>query len=130
VRIGESIACAGLYSEVCGIVQAHLGGRRVETTTIAPMKLMTHFVRCWAKERGNRLFHLGGGLGAKHDSLFFYKCGFSSLRGEFLTWRAVLRADTYQALVAQWPRMAGEKSEFSDDFFPAYRLPLRRTQAV
>ncbi|MGO8689424.1 MAG: GNAT family N-acetyltransferase [Thermoguttaceae bacterium] len=130
VRFGESLACAGTFSEVCGIVQAHLGGRREEKPTVAPTKLMMHFIRCWAKERGNRVFHLGGGLGAKNDSLFFYKCGFSSLRGEFLTWRAVLRADTYQALVAQWPRITGVQTEFADDFFPAYRWPLRRTQAV
>jgi hypothetical protein len=124
VRLGESLAAAGLFSEVGGIVQYHLGGRHAQTTTPAPMKLLTHFVRCWAKDRGNRVLHLGGGLGARQDSLFFYKSGFSELRGEYLTWRAVVDAQAYQALVAGRSRRAGNRNEAADSFFPAYRRPL------
>jgi hypothetical protein len=125
VRIGDTLVCGGLFSEVCGIVQFHLGGRREETTTPAPMKLLIHFARCWAKERGNRVFHLGGGLGAQRDSLFFFKSGFSKVCGEFLTWRAVLDPDAYQALVTKQFSMAGSQDTSVDDFFPAYRRLLR-----
>ncbi len=127
VRIGNELVCAGLFSEVCGIVQFHLAGRREETTSPAPMKLLTHFVRCWAKGRGNRVFHLGGGLGARRDSLFFFKSGFSNACGEFLTWRAVVDADAYQALVASRSPTAGSQDEAADGFFPAYRR-LSRSQ--
>jgi hypothetical protein len=123
VRIGDSVVCGGLFSEVCGIVQLHLAARQEQTTTLAPMKLLTHFARCWAKDRGNRVFHLGGGRGAQRDSLFLFKSGFSKLRSDFFTWRVVVDADAYQALTSQRSQMSGSRDEVADDFFPAYRRP-------
>ena len=43
------------------------------------------------KDRGNAIFHLGGGVGGAKDSLFSYKAGFSSGRHPFHTWRVVTR---------------------------------------
>jgi hypothetical protein len=125
VRLGDATVCAGVFSEICGIVQFHLGGRRQETNANAPMKLLTHFARRWAKERGNRVFHLGGGLSAREDSLFFFKSGFSKLRSEFFTWRAVIDDEAYRALVAERFDMANARREAADDFFPAYRQTPR-----
>ena len=124
VRLGESLAAAGLFSEVDGIVQYHLGGRQANTTTPAPMKLLTHFVALLGKgprEPGTASWR---GPGARQDSLFFYKSGFSELRGEYFTWRAVVDAQAYQALVAGRSRRAGNRNEADDGFFPAYRQPL------
>jgi hypothetical protein len=125
VRLGDATVCAGLFSEVCGIVQFHLAGRRDTVNSSAPMKLLTHFVRRWAKQRGNRVFHLGGGLSARKDSLFFFKSGFSKVRGVFLTWRAVIDDDAYRALVAEGGKRAGAPCQAADDYFPAYRQSLR-----
>jgi hypothetical protein len=123
-RVNGSVACAGLFTEVCGIVQFHLSGLRPEYSRDEPVKLMVDFVRRWAKERGNRAFHLGGGVAGQRDSLFQFKSGFSKLRGDFHTWRAVVNADAYQALVAQWQQRAGVEAEDPRGFFPAYRRPL------
>ena len=48
-----------------------------------PTKLMLHFVRTWAKDRGLRRLRLGGGVGGKEDSLYRFKAGFSTDRHAF-----------------------------------------------
>jgi hypothetical protein len=123
VRLNGTVTSAGLFSEICGIVQAHLVGSRPEFNRNEPTRLMKHFVRSWAKSRGNRLYHLGGGVGGRRDSLFQFKAGFSKQRGDFYTFRAVINSDAYEALVrARQPRVVTEAVD-AHDFFPAYRLP-------
>ena len=60
--------------------------------------LMLHFVRGFMKARGNRVMHLGGGLGGAHDSLFDFKAGFSKDRQPFRTWRVVVDPVRYAEL--------------------------------
>ncbi|NUQ61539.1 MAG: GNAT family N-acetyltransferase [Pirellulales bacterium] len=121
VRIGDSLACAGLFSEVGGIVEAHLVGSRREFARQEPMKLMMDFARRWAKDRGNRVLHLGGGRGAANDSLFQFKAGFSKLRSDFLSWRAITDMAKYNALVGRWTERHGVEPDGPEAFFPAYR---------
>jgi sugar O-acyltransferase (sialic acid O-acetyltransferase NeuD family) len=45
VRFGEQVACAGLLSETCGIVQFHLAGTRSGFEDSDAIKLLTHFAR-------------------------------------------------------------------------------------
>ena len=120
-------AAAGLFSECRGIVQFHLSGTADEFRRVSPARLMIDHVRWWAKARGDRSFHLGGGLGAREDSLFEFKAGFSELRATFRSWRAVCDADRYQALVARWAERVG--APYDPDLtgvFPAYRQMMRR----
>jgi hypothetical protein len=77
---------------------------------------MFDFVRRWSKERGNRVFHLGGGSGSREDSLFHFKAGFSPLRAEFQSVRVIFDQERYQALAL---RAQGIPS--ATDYFPAYR---------
>ena len=63
------VAAAGLFGETGGIVEYHLSGTSEAARHVQPTKLMMHFVRGWAKERGNRSLHLGGGVGGRADSL-------------------------------------------------------------
>jgi spermidine synthase len=80
---------------------------------------MMHFVRSWAKERGNKILHLGGGVGGVADSLLQFKRGFSPLRNTFVTLRAVIEKQEYDRLVAA----RGPHLDLGvlTDFFPAYR---------
>ncbi len=121
VRIDGRVACAGLFSEICGIVQAHLSGARPDYGEQHPTKLMMDFARRWAKRQGNRMFHLGGGVGARRDLLFQFKSGFSKLRSDFHTWRAVVDVGAYQALVRRWEQHTATEAEDLGGFFPAYR---------
>jgi len=126
IRINGSVACASLFTEVCGIVQAHLTGARSEYDKDAPTILINDFIRSWAKQRGNYAFHLGGGKGGGSDSLFRFKAGYSKLRSDFYTWRAVVDVDEYEALVRGWEQLAGMELDSHHGYFPAYRTsPLR-----
>lgn len=124
VSIDNQIACAGIFTESCGIVQYHLSGTKDAFYKQYPTKLMLDFVRNWAKERGNKFFHLGGGLGAQEDSLFYFKSGFSDLRSTFYTWRIIVNELAYQKEVASWEEMSKCVADSCAGYFPAYRKKL------
>ncbi len=125
VELNQEITCAGLFTECCGIVQYHLGGTRTEFLKQAPTKLMFDYVRFWAKERGNEVFHLGGGVGGSKDSLYHFKAGFSKQRHTFLTLRLITDERQYLHLVDLHAKSLNIEAEklLKTDFFPAYRSP-------
>lgn len=123
VELEGEPACAGLYTESCGIVQSTLGGTKDKFVTQSPSTLETDFARYWAKERGNQLLHLGGGVGGSQDSVYRFKAGFSRLSHRFLTLRMITDADQYHKLVhhrAHTLQVTPETLSQSQ-FFPAYR---------
>lgn len=109
----------GLFTLCQGIIQYHLSGTFEAAIPLRPAKLMLDFVRTWAKEDGNRVLHLGGGLGAKEDFLFEFKCGFSTVRHPFHTWQVVFDPDQYHRLAQQ--RSSQPNAEVDPEFFPLYR---------
>jgi hypothetical protein len=123
VELEEQAVCGGLFTECCGIVQYHLGGTRSEFLKQAPSKLMFDYVRFWAKERGNEVFHLGGGVGGAKDSLYHFKAGFSKQRHTFLTLRLITDKKKYLHLVDLRAKYLNTNVEklLKTDFFPAYR---------
>ena len=126
LQIGKRRASAVMFSEVCGTVQYHLGGTRSEFRNQSPMVLLTYLVARWAQERGNKVLHLGGGVGGREDSLFHFKAGFSPLRYPFRTWRLITDAEAYEELTHLWERETGERAEDPSDFFPIYRKNPQR----
>ncbi|NNC93598.1 MAG: GNAT family N-acetyltransferase [Acidimicrobiia bacterium] len=117
VETGDGeVASAGLFTQVDGIVQFHLSGTADAHLRFSPSKLMIAEVWRSARELGQRVFHLGGGVGASDDSLFTFKSRFSNWRLPFHTWRVIVRPETYEELTN------GESAD--DDFFPAYRRTL------
>ncbi|MEM9507501.1 MAG: FemAB family protein, partial [Cyanobacteria bacterium P01_E01_bin.35] len=107
----------------CGIVQAHLGGTRTEFLKQSPFNLLLHQMRLWAKARGNKYLHIGGGVGGKKDNLYTFKSGFSKQRHNFFTLRSVIDSARYDDLVqfrAKSINKSVEELEESE-FFPAYR---------
>lgn len=123
VELDGEIACACLFFESCGIVQAHLGGTRSEFLKQSPFNLLLHHMRLWAKARGNQYLHIGGGVGGKQDNLYTFKSGFSKQRHEFFTLRSVVDLAKYNQLL-QFRANALHKSVEElqqSQFFPAYR---------
>jgi hypothetical protein len=115
----DAIAAAGLFAEMDGIVQYHLSGTDEALARVRPTKLMMHFVRGWAKERGDLYLHLGGGRGGAADSLLRFKAGFSPLRVPFRTLRVVVDETRFRRLVvARDPFLAADAQ---GAFFPPYR---------
>jgi Acetyltransferase (GNAT) domain len=121
VEIAGAVAAAGLFVETGKIVQYHLSGTDEAFLRERPTKLMLHFVRGWAKERGATWLHLGGGVGGGEDSLFKFKAGFSKARSPFFTLRLVIDPATYRAL----SRARHPEADDADvsGFFPLYRRP-------
>jgi lipid II:glycine glycyltransferase (peptidoglycan interpeptide bridge formation enzyme) len=119
VRVEGEIAAACLITEMGGIVQYHLAGTSARHSDHHPTKLIIHFVRAWARDRGDRWFHLGGGRGGSHDSLLHFKEGFSPERREFHTYRMIVDQHEYTRLC----RETGQSLDPSilTDFFPLYR---------
>lgn len=115
---GEILSGA-LLTECSGIVQYHLSGTFNSAIQLRPSKLMLDYARTWGKARGNHVFHLGGGFGAKEDSVFEFKAGFSSSRHSFYTWQFIFSTDQYTALEER--RRGLDTDAPNTEFFPVYR---------
>jgi lipid II:glycine glycyltransferase (peptidoglycan interpeptide bridge formation enzyme) len=102
--------------EAEGIVEYHLSGTAGNYRQLAPTKFMLEVAIQWAKARGNRVLHLGGGVGSRNDALFQFKAGFSGLRSWFETWRVICDDARYGKLTED----AGVSGASVDGFFPAY----------
>ena len=122
----NEVASAGLYTECGGIVQSLFGGTKNKFLKLSPSSLETDYARFWSKERGNKFFHLGGGLGGVKDSLYNFKAGFSKLRHTFYTMRMIINQEKYRYLLD----LKAKKSNISpltlleSNFFPAYRASV------
>ena len=124
VESDRQIICASLFFEYCGIVQGHLGGTKTEFMKQSPFNLLLHHARLWAKERGNKFLHIGGGVGGNKDKLFTFKSGFSKQRHQFFTMRLIIDETKYDRLVrnkAQTKNISVAQLKESN-FFPAYRF--------
>jgi hypothetical protein len=127
VRSMSQVVCAGLFSESCGIAQYHLAGTRDGYEKCDVSKLLIHSAREWAKERGNQVLHLGGGVGAANDSLLHFKSGFSKLRSTFHTWRLIVDPEAYRELVVQSRALSDSHEEEPTGYFPEYRIDRPKT---
>lgn len=128
VCMEDQVAAAGLITESGGIVQGYLNGTNIEFIQKSPALLLYDSIRRWAKERGNRLFHLGSGVGGKRDTLFDFKARFSKVRHSFYTWRLVVNETAYQSVVKEWEISTGQFAGDDTSYFPVYRRPLIPTK--
>lgn len=121
--LGNEMIAGALIVEYNGIVQYHLGGANENFRNLAPIKLILDAVRVWATDQGLQTFHLGGGVGSREDSLFYFKSGFSDSRHDFYTWQWVVLPKVYEILCRErlsWDQDHGFPSA-SSEFFPYYR---------
>ncbi|MBI82436.1 MAG: hypothetical protein CMJ81_04500 [Planctomycetaceae bacterium] len=117
---GGQYVAGSLFTETGGIVQYHLSATVDEFHRKSPTKLLLQQAITWARQRGNRYFHLGGGLGAQEDSLFRFKAGFSKSRSNFSTMRVVVQPAEYGALNRRWLQQ-NPHTPPRPGFFPFYR---------
>ena len=119
------VVCSVVFGHCCDIIQAHLGGTKNKFTKYSPMRLIFDEARIWANATGDLSYHLGGGLGAKEDSIFDFKEGFSRGRHDFCVWRLIVDKRVYDMLCrkkVQWNR-ENKRGPTTKDFFPDYRCP-------
>jgi hypothetical protein len=118
------IVSSGIFTACSRIVQYHLSGNSLGGAGADGSKFLLHGIRQWAQEQGCDNFHLGGGVGAKNDSLFLFKSGFSSGRASFHTWRLVVDEPVYQRLCGKWEAQNKMPADSPRGYFPAYRKML------
>jgi len=128
----QDVAAAAVFTECRGIVQYHLSATREEYRHLAPAKVLLDGARVWAKERGNKILHLGSGVAGAEDSLFRFKAGFSTLRHPFFVWRTVLDHACYEQLSTARAEYCARQGLISEcpHFFPCYRQPLVAAEHV
>ena len=123
VELGGEVAAACVFFECGGIVQAHLGGTKSAYLSKSPFHLALFHAAEWAKSRGDRYLHLGGGVGGANDRLLSFKLGFSPLTFPFFTLRLVTDEAKYRELTKLSAQAANASLEdhLRADYFPAYR---------
>ena len=125
VELGGELAAACVFLECGGLFQAHLGGTKSSFLSKSPFHLALFHAAEWAKSRGNRYLHLGGGVGGSDDRLLSFKRGFSSLTFPFFTLRLITDEGKYRELTTLSAQAANLPLEarLQSDYFPAYRAP-------
>jgi hypothetical protein len=118
------IVSGGLFTKIGRIVEYHLGATADGYEHLAPSKLMFYVVRNWAKQENAEVFHLGGGVGGKTDSLYEFKKGFATHVHEFQTVRIVHNALLYHELTRRWRTVTRAGGERGDNYFPINRRHL------
>lgn len=125
VLLDGAVVAASLATLCDGIAQDHLGGTSTPFLKFSPDRLIVETERKWAQAMGARVLHLGGGVGAREDSVFRYKAAFSGRRHTFSTWQWVLQPEAYEELCARQARWnaANGLRPGAEGFFPEYRCP-------
>ncbi len=76
-QINGEFVGSGLFVLCRGILEYHLGGTTLDGQRAGAMKFVLDAARHWGYQNGGKIFHLGGGVGSRDDSLANFKIGFS-----------------------------------------------------
>lgn len=91
----------------------HLSGTSIKYRNLASTNLLIDQIIKYGHENGYKKLHLGGGVGAKEDSLFKFKRGFK--KDNFTTYKigkTIFNKEKYDEL--------RERYKLENDYFPAY----------
>lgn len=119
-----NVMCAALFTHVDLVVQYHLSATDERFVKLAPMKLVISEMRKWARERSVSYFHLGGGVGGRKDSLFYFKEKFGGQIRFFRTVSAIHNSEIYEKEFQIRASLNESINNRIDGFFPAYRIPV------
>lgn len=114
---GPELICGAVILISDKVVRNHLSATSEKYLHESPSKLLTDEISMIGRRLGKKIFHLGGGVGGKEDSLFEFKRHFSDLQIADRIWCYINDQEAYDALVLQ--RIPEIHSESA--FFPAYR---------
>ena len=115
---GDEVVGGNTFFEYDRIATGYVSSTRRARHRYAD-ELLYDEVRRWCRQRGDTVFHLGGGKGGSNDSLFTYKAGFSPRRHAFHTWRVVADPAAYLELT-RTAHPAADPADMSGTF-PPYR---------
>jgi hypothetical protein len=122
---GPELICGALLLLSDSIIRNHLSATSPEYLKESPSKLLTDEISMIGRRLGKKIFHLGGGVGGKEDSLFTFKRYFSDLQVKDHIWCYINDNLAYNELVLK----AGADINGESNYFPLYRQPKSNTQA-
>nr|WP_068893093.1 GNAT family N-acetyltransferase [Pedobacter panaciterrae] len=114
---GTEMICGALILISEAVVRNHLSATSERYLKESPSKLLTDEISMIGRRLGKKIFHLGGGVGGKEDSLFKFKSHFSDLRINDSIWCYVSDQQSYNELLHR----KGLELNREYNFFPAYR---------
>lgn len=114
---GAVLACGAIVLLSDTIIRNHLSATAPDYLNESPSKLLTDEISMVGRRLGKKIFHLGGGVGGKEDSLFEFKRRFSNLQVKDHIWRYINDRNAYNTIVAQ----AGSDIDLQSSYFPLYR---------
>jgi hypothetical protein len=123
-KYDNKIISASLFIHKGDSIHYHFSGSDKNYLNLAPNNLLLWYVALWAKKRGYKKFHLGGGLSNDpKDPLFHFKSGFSNTLSRFYTSNLIHDDKSYKTLNILKNEFQREKEENppNNDFFPYYR---------
>jgi len=115
-----ALAASALFTVTGDLAEYHLSGSASRFQRLAPTKLLLYAFAGWARAHGCSTLHLGGGVGAREDTLFQFKAGFSGRLHTFYTYRMIVNQDRYRALATANSGQCEVDAELADEFFPSY----------
>ena len=118
-KTGE-VAGGAMFTKKNTIVQYHLSGTSERFLDLNPIKLLIDEMRIRGTQENYSFFNLGGGVGSKEDSLFYFKSGFSKYTLPFKVWKYIVNPNIYEDLVQQ--RKDIRFCEETLQYFPRYRV--------
>lgn len=121
---GAELTCGAIVLLGDTIIRNHLSATSPDYLKESPSKLLTDEISLLGRKAGKKIFHLGGGVGGKEDSLFAFKRGFSDLQVKDHIWCYINDPDAYAGIVAK----AGADIDAESSYFPLYRQPKIKTQ--
>ncbi len=121
---GDILICGALILSSDTIIRNHLSATCADYLKESPSKLLTDEIRELGRISGKNIFHLGGGVGGKEDSLYAFKRQFTDLYVKDWIWCYINNPEVYNSIVAK----AGEEIDAESNYFPLYRQPKRKTQ--
>ena len=113
-------AAGTIFTMCSGIVQYHLAVSDPAFKKDAPQKLVVDSLIRWGMNHGARVVHLGGGVGAKDDTLLDFKSGFSRYKLAYHTIHITSDPDAAERARIAWVNLYGSEPP-DPGFFPIYR---------
>lgn len=112
VKSDQHIIAAAIFMGYGEYFHYHLSGSRQEYLRLSPNNILLWEAIKYAKMRGYKKMHLGGGLtDSMEDSLFKFKSRFSKVYTDFYIGKRVHNRAVYETLIHQWEEQNGRKAE-------------------
>lgn len=119
-KVNDKIAAMAIVLFGNEKVHYHLSGSRKEYSQYALTNLLLYRTALWGNKNGYKIFHLGGGLGAKRDNLYKFKKSFNKQKDkEFYIGKKIFDKKSYEELIEIRKNTCA--NDLDDKYFPQYR---------